>query len=72
MNPCTLTYCEKEAVLYLAEYEVIKVAACRRNVSEHTQKNQVKAAMQKLGVCTQVGLIKEFFRLLYEIKFVLS
>jgi hypothetical protein len=69
MSLLPLTYCETEAVLYLAEYEVIKVAAFKRNVSEHTQKNQIKAAMQKLGVGTQVGLIKEFFRLLYDVEF---
>lgn len=64
-----LTYSEKEAVLHLAEYEVVKVAADRRCVSEHTQKNQIKAAMAKLGVTTQIGLIKEFFRCLYGIEF---
>ncbi|MDR0385498.1 MAG: hypothetical protein LBH60_05425 [Prevotellaceae bacterium] len=69
MNQPPLTYCEREAVLYLAEYEVIKVAAYKRKVSEHTQKNQIKSAMAKLGVCTQVGLIKEFFRLAYNIQF---
>jgi DNA-binding CsgD family transcriptional regulator len=69
MTSLPLTHCEREAVLYLTEYEVIKVAADKRNVSEHTQKNQVKSAMQKLGVCTQVGLIKEFFRLIYGARF---
>jgi predicted amino acid-binding ACT domain protein len=69
MKTIPLTYCECEAVLHLAEYEVIKVAASKRNVSEHTQKNQIKSAMLKLGVCTQVGLIKEFFKLLYEVRF---
>jgi hypothetical protein len=65
----TLTRCEAEAVLFLTEYEVIKVAADMRCVSEHTQKNQIRAAMEKLGVCTQVGLIKEFFRLIYGVRF---
>jgi DNA-binding CsgD family transcriptional regulator len=65
----TLTRREAEAVLFLTEYEVIKVAADRRCVSEHTQKNQVRAAMEKLGVYTQVGLIKEFFHLIYGVRF---
>lgn len=64
-----LTYSEKEAVLNLTEYEVVKIAADHRCVSEHTQKNQIKAAMAKLGVTTQIGLIKEFFRCLYGIEF---
>jgi DNA-binding CsgD family transcriptional regulator len=65
----TLTRRETEAVLFLTEYEVVKVAADRRCVSEHTQKNQIRSAMEKLGVCTQVGLIKEFFHLIYGVRF---
>lgn len=64
-----LSYCERDAVLYLAEYEVVKIAAEKRCVSEHTEKNQIKSAMSKLGVTTQIGLIKEFFRCLYGIEF---
>lgn len=64
-----LTASETEAVLYLAEYEIVKIAADKRCVSEHTEKNQIKSAMAKLGVTTQIGLIKEFFRLLYGIEF---
>lgn len=64
-----LTASETEAVLYLAEYEIVKIAADRRCVSEHTEKNQIKSAMAKLGVTTQIGLVKEFFRLLYGIEF---
>lgn len=64
-----LTASEKDAVLYLAEYEVVKIAADKRCVSEHTEKNQIKSAMSKLGVTTQIGLIKEFFRLIYGIEF---
>ena len=64
-----LTSREKEAVIYLAEYEVVKVAADKRCVSEHTEKNQIKSAMLKLGVTTQIGLIKEFFHMLYNVEF---
>ena len=64
-----LTASESDAVLYLAEHEVVKVAADKRCVSEHTEKNQIKSAMAKLGVTTQIGLIKEFFRLIYGIEF---
>lgn len=64
-----LTASETDAVLYLAEHEVIKVAADKRCVSEHTEKNQIKSAMAKLGVSTQIGLIKEFFRLIYGVEF---
>lgn len=64
-----LTASETDAVLYLAEHEVVKVAADSRCVSEHTEKNQIKSAMAKLGVTTQIGLIKEFFRLLYGVEF---
>ena len=64
-----LTASETDAVLYLAEHEVVKVAADKRCVSEHTEKNQIKSAMAKLGVTTQIGLIKEFFRLIYGIEF---
>lgn len=64
-----LTASETEAVLYLAEYEIVKNAADKRCVSEHTEKNQIKSAMAKLGVTTQIGLVKEFFRLLYGIEF---
>lgn len=64
-----LTASETEAVLYLAEYEIVKIAADKRCVSEHTEKNQIKSAMAKLGVTTQIGLVKEFFRLLYGIEF---
>jgi DNA-binding CsgD family transcriptional regulator len=64
-----LTLRETEAVVYLTAYEAIKIAADKRCVSEHTQKNQIRSAMEKLGVNTQVGLIKEFFRLLYGVRF---
>lgn len=64
-----LTASETEAVLYLAEYEIVKIAADKRCVSVHTEKNQIKSAMAKLGVTTQIGLVKEFFRLLYGIEF---
>lgn len=64
-----LTASETDAVLYLAEHEVVKVAADKRCVSEHTEKNQIKSAMAKLGVTTQIGLIKEFFRLIYGVEF---
>lgn len=64
-----LTASETEAVLYLVEYEIVKIAADKRCVSEHTEKNQIKSAMAKLGVTTQIGLVKEFFRLLYGIEF---
>lgn len=60
---------ETEAVLALAEHEVVKVAADKRCVSEHTEKNQVKAAMAKLGVTTQIGLMKEVFRRVYGIEY---
>ena len=63
-----LTVSERDAVLYLAEHEVVKIAADKRCVSEHTEKNQIKSAMAKLGVTTQIGLIKEFFRLIYGIE----
>lgn len=65
----SLTASETDAVLYLAEHEVVKIAADKRCVSEHTEKNQIKSAMAKMGVTTQIGLIKEFFRLLYGIEF---
>lgn len=65
----SLTASETDAVLYLAEHEVVKIAADKRCVSEHTEKNQIKSAMAKLGVTTQIGLIKEFFRLLYGVEF---
>ena len=52
-----LTASETDAVLYLAEHEVVKIAADKRCVSEHTEKNQIKSAMAKLGVTTQIGLI---------------
>jgi DNA-binding NarL/FixJ family response regulator len=65
----TLTYCEKEAVMYLVKYEVIKIAASKRCVSEHTQRNQIKSAMSKLGAGTQIGLVKEFLRMLYGVRF---
>lgn len=64
-----LTASEKEAVLQLAEYEVAKVAASKRCISEHTEKNQIKAVMAKLEVTTQIGLMKELFRLIYGIEF---
>lgn len=64
-----LTASETDAVLYLAEHEVVKIAADKRCVSEHTEKNQIKSAMAKLGVTTQIGLIKEFFRLIYGVEF---
>ena len=64
-----LTASETEAVLYLAEYEIVKIAADKRCVSEHTEKNQIKSVMAKLGVTTQIGLVKEFFRILYGIEF---
>lgn len=38
-----LTASETDAVLYLAEHEVVKVAADKRCVSEHTEKNQIKS-----------------------------
>lgn len=69
MNSAALTVCEIEAVMYLAEHEVIKIAACHRRVSEHTQKNQVRSAMAKLGVYTQIGLVKEFFRMFCGFRF---
>jgi ABC-type taurine transport system ATPase subunit len=65
----TLTRRETEAILYLTAYETIKIAADKRCVSEHTQKNQVRVAMDKLGVYTQVGLMKEFFHILYGVRF---
>ena len=64
-----LTASETEAVLCLIEYEIVKIAADKRCVSEHTEKNQIKSAMSKLGVTTQIGLVKEFFRRLYGIEF---
>lgn len=64
-----LTASERDAVLYLAEHKVAKIAADKRCVSEHTEKNQIKSAMAKLGVTTQIGLIKEFFRLIYGVEF---
>ena len=67
-----LSAAENEAVLFLAEYETVKVAADRRCVSEHTQHNQIRAAMEKLDVHTQIGLIKEFFRLMYGVRYSLS
>ena len=48
----TLSVAEKQSVIHLAEYEVVKVAASKRYVSEHTEKNQIKSAMAKLGVST--------------------
>lgn len=65
----SLTLSERDAILYLAEHEVVKIAAEKRCVSEHTEKNQIKSAMAKLGVTTQIGLIKEFFRLIYGVEF---
>lgn len=44
-----LTASETDAVLYLAEHEVVKVAADKRCVSEHTEKNQIKSAMGQTG-----------------------
>lgn len=44
-----LTASETEAVLYLAEYEIVKIAADKRCVSEHTEKNQIKSAMGQIG-----------------------
>lgn len=64
-----LTFSEKEAVLHLIEYENAKLAAGARFVSDHTEKNQIKSAMSKLGVNTQIGLVKEFFRIIYGIEF---
>jgi hypothetical protein len=69
MSSAALTRCEIEAVMNLCEYEVIKVAACRRRVSEHTQKNQIRSAMEKLGVYTQIGLVKAFFRMFCGLQF---
>lgn len=63
-----LTRMEKEAVIALYNYESIKIAADHRCVSEHTQKNQIKSAMAKLEVRTQIGLIKEFFRMVYGVE----
>lgn len=64
-----LSICEAEAVRYQLEYESTKIAAARRCVSEHTQHNQIKAAMAKMGVHTQIGLLKEFYRHLYGIRY---
>lgn len=64
-----LTRSETEAVLMLTEHEVIKIAADKRCVSEHTEKNQIKAAMAKLGVTTQIGLMKEVFRRVYGVEY---
>lgn len=64
-----LSKAEMEAVFNLVEYESNKIAADKRCVSEHTQKNQIKAAMAKLEVHTQIGLVKEFFNHLYKVKF---
>lgn len=69
MIDAILTNSEREAVSFLAEYEITKIAADKRCVSEHTQKNQIKAAMRKLGVNTQIGLVKEFFRIIYGVEF---
>ena len=63
-----LTPMEKEAVIALCDCESIKLAADYRCVSEHTQKNQIKSAMAKLEVRTQIGLIKEFFRLIHGVE----
>lgn len=65
----SITKCEVDAVLYLMDNEVIKVAADTRCVSEHTEKNQVKSAMQKLEVGTQIGLVKKLFKMIYGIDF---
>jgi DNA-binding NarL/FixJ family response regulator len=64
-----LTRSEWRAVQFLVEHEVEKIAADKRHVSEHTQKNQVRAAMAKLGVYSQIGLVKEFYRIVYNVKF---
>lgn len=64
-----LSKAEKEAIVGLIEWESNKVAADKRCVSEHTQKNQIKAAMAKLEVHTQIGLVKEFFAHVYKAKF---
>ena len=52
----TLSVSEKQAVIHLAEYEVVKVAAGKRYVSEHTEKNQIKSAMAKRGELTQIKI----------------
>jgi hypothetical protein len=64
-----LTRCERDAVVFQIEYECTKVAADRRCVSEHTQKNQIKSAMTKLDANTQIGLIKAFFGMFYGVRF---
>jgi hypothetical protein len=64
-----LTESEKEAVLYLFEYESVKIAADMRCVSLHTEKNQVKAAMQKLNVHTQGGLFKVVMQSVFGVRF---
>ena len=52
----TLSVSEKQAVIHFAEYEVVKVAAGKRYVSEHTEKNQIKSAMAKRGELTQIKI----------------
>lgn len=71
-NGWPLTQAEYEAVAFQAEYEVAKIAADKRGVSFHTQKNQLKSAMAKLGVGTQIALLKEFFAHLYGIRYCLT
>lgn len=62
-----ITKGETAAILYQIEYEVTKIAADKRCVSEHTQKNQIMSAMAKYGVNTQIGLVKEFMKYFYEV-----
>ncbi len=57
-----LNRAEIAAVESLLECESVKIAAMKRGVSEHTQKNQIKSAMYKLDCCTQLGLMKEYLR----------
>ena len=64
----TLSVAERQAVILLAEYEVVKVAAGKRYVSEHTEKNQIKSAMAKMGVKTQIGLMKRLFKEIYGVE----
>ena len=52
----TLSVSDKQAVIHFAEYEVVKVAAGKRYVSEHTEKNQIKSAMAKRGELTQIKI----------------
>ena len=58
----TLSVAEKQAVILLAEYEVAKVEDWKRYVPEHTEKNQIKSAMAKMGVKTQIGLMKRLYK----------